>query len=101
MHARLVTVRVKRDKLEDAVRVARERMLPAARQQSGFKGGLVLVDEEANKVVGLTLWATEEELLASHGGYFSGEMAKALSLFEEPAVVGHFAVREQLLPGQG
>ena len=37
-------------------------ILPAARQQEGYEGGLWLTDPEANKAIIVTLWENREAL---------------------------------------
>jgi hypothetical protein len=39
-----------------------EHVLPALRQQDGFSGALVLVERASGKVLGLTLWESEQAM---------------------------------------
>ena len=96
MHARIVTVRVQAGKLDEAVRIARDSVLPAAQQQPGFQGGFVLTDAVTNRLVGITLWESEAALVASETGYFDNHLAKATRLFDEPSLVGRYEVRVQV-----
>jgi heme-degrading monooxygenase HmoA len=96
MHARMVTVVVRDGKLEDVVRHALEVALPEAQRQPGFRGGSVLADAPARKVIGITYWESEEDLRASETSYLRSAMAKAISLFEEPTVINTFEVRLQV-----
>ena len=49
-----------REEIEAAVALAREEILPVERQMSGFRGLILLSDEEAGKLVSLSLWESEE-----------------------------------------
>ena len=51
--------------LELYLRLVRERVLPVVRVIPGFSGYLALTDGERGEVLVLTLWASEQEMLAS------------------------------------
>jgi heme-degrading monooxygenase HmoA len=65
MFARVTTVQAPPDRIEESARVAREQALPAMQGRSGFKGMYYLVDRENGRGLGITLWETEEDLLAT------------------------------------
>lgn len=59
--------------MDEAITVYRDSVLPAHRGQKGFKGGLVLTDQTAGKVIAISLWETEEDLNAfAPTGYVDG-----------------------------
>ena len=64
MFARVTTTKGQVTK-DEAVRVVRNRVLPAADNLPGFKGGLWLIDEKGGKGLTITLFETEEALRAS------------------------------------
>ena len=51
--------------LELYLRLVRERVLPVVRDIPGFSGYLALTDGERGEVLVLTLWASEQQMLAS------------------------------------
>jgi hypothetical protein len=63
--ARVSTIQGQPESAEEGIRVVREQVLPAVRGLQGFKGMLALIDRSTGKSVGITLWASEEDLLAS------------------------------------
>lgn len=63
--ARVNTVKRSTDTLEATLRDLREEILPALREIPGSRGLLALLDRETRKSIGITLWATEEDLRAS------------------------------------
>lgn len=65
MFARVNTFKGSSETLEATEREIREEVLPALREVSGSRGLLALVDRETGKSMGITLWATEEDLRAS------------------------------------
>jgi heme-degrading monooxygenase HmoA len=60
----------------------REHVLPALRQQDGFSGFLVLVERASGKVLGLTLWESEQAMNATE------EAAYWLRVFSAEAAGG-------------
>ena len=54
MNARVITIQYQPDKMEEGLQMYRE-VLAAAKQQSGFKGILGLIDREASKAMSITL----------------------------------------------
>jgi heme-degrading monooxygenase HmoA len=51
--------------IDESVRIARERVLPVARELEGFKGIIGLADRATGNSLAITLWGTEEALRAS------------------------------------
>jgi hypothetical protein len=49
-------------RLDDMTHEGIEHVLPALRQQDGFSGALVLVERASGKVLGLTLWESEQAM---------------------------------------
>jgi len=65
MYARHVTVRGSAEHIDEGVRSVREQVLPVLRDCKGFRGQLLLVDRERGEAIGISLWDSEEEMLAS------------------------------------
>lgn len=65
MYARHVTVRGSADKLEDGIRSVREHVVPVLKECKGFRAQLLLVDREKGEAIGISLWDSEEDMLAS------------------------------------
>jgi len=65
MYARVITFQYQPGKVEEALHLLRESVVPELRQQAGFRGATNLVDWGNNKVVGITLWQSEDDLQAS------------------------------------
>ena len=65
MHAGVVAFRVRPDRMEEAVRTYLGSVVPAMREQRGFRGVLVLTDNEADEGYSISLWETEDALRAS------------------------------------
>jgi len=65
MFARISIIQGKPEKLDDGIRHYRETLLPEARTMTGFKGAYLLVDRKTGKNLGITLWDTENNMIAS------------------------------------
>lgn len=77
MHARLTTIQLRPSMTERLAGMFNESVLPASRQQQGFRGGLVLADGGTGKAVLVSLWDSEEDLRASEAnGYYQAQIAK-------------------------
>ena len=83
MFARITTIgEAPPQRLDDMTREIREHVLPALRQQDGFSGFLVLVERASGKVLGLTLWESEQAMNATE------EAAYWLRVFSAEAAGG-------------
>ena len=86
-YARVLTATVQPGKTEEGIQIIRDVILPTARQQQGFKGGLALTDHSQNKGLSLTLWETEADLLAGESsGYLQEQLGKVVSVLATQAV---------------
>ena len=64
MHARVSIRQIQPGKMEEAIRIVKESGGPAARQRPGYGGGITLADRSTGKVLNITLWQTEEDMMA-------------------------------------
>jgi heme-degrading monooxygenase HmoA len=77
MHVRATTVQLQPDKVDEAIRIFQESVVPAAKQQAGFRGATLLVDRATGKGLSLTHWASEAEMKAGESsGYYQEQIAK-------------------------
>jgi hypothetical protein len=65
MFARHVTVHGSPARIDEGIRVQREHVLPVLRDCAGFKAQLFLVDRHKGEVIGISLWQTEADMVAS------------------------------------
>ncbi|MGD0662442.1 MAG: antibiotic biosynthesis monooxygenase [Syntrophorhabdales bacterium] len=77
MNARVTTLQMLPSKMDEGIGTYRDSIMPAARQQKGFKGLYLLTDRKTGKVISITLWETETDLTASeNSGYYKQQLAK-------------------------
>jgi heme-degrading monooxygenase HmoA len=81
MHGRIVSVQVEPEDLEKAVGIYCDSVIPAAQEQKGFHDALLLTDSATGRAVSITIWETEEDLLAGQAsGYYQEQIAKFAEL---------------------
>jgi heme-degrading monooxygenase HmoA len=77
MYARATSAQVQPGKIDELVGILLDSVLPAARQQKGYEGGLVLTNPDTGKVEIIALWQTEADMAAGEGsGYYREQVAK-------------------------
>jgi heme-degrading monooxygenase HmoA len=65
MYARTTIAQFYPGTTEEALHIVRDIMLPRAREQAGFQGALILRHPDKDQGIIITLWKTENDLLAS------------------------------------
>jgi hypothetical protein len=65
MYARVTSGELSSGDIEKFVDMVRDQVIPRARVLDGFTGGYWLADRENGRVMGITLFDSEEALLAS------------------------------------
>ena len=97
MHARLVTVQVQPGKVDEAISIYRDSVMPAAKQQKGFKGATLLTDRNTGKGVSVTLWETEADMKTTEAsGWWQEQIAKFAAVLAMPPVREQFEVSVQV-----
>jgi heme-degrading monooxygenase HmoA len=85
MHAKVVTFQIQPGKKEEAVRLFKEYVIPAAKKQKGFNAGLLLTEPGTGKGISIGLWNSEADIRASEsGGFYQGWLAKFADVFASP-----------------
>ncbi len=97
MYARVTTTPISPYRLEEAISLARDTTLPAARQQKGFKGYLLLVDKSAGMAITITFWQEEDDRQISgpNSAYYKDSISKIVPLLTGAPVVEDFEVALQ------
>jgi heme-degrading monooxygenase HmoA len=79
-----VTSQIKPD---EWIAILRDSIVPAAKQQQGFKGFVVLADPNTDKGIAYSIWATEADLKATEASrFYQEQMAKLMGVFAMPPV---------------
>lgn len=93
MNARIVRIQLQAEKLDEAVNVYTNFVIPAAKQQQGYKGKLFFINKDNSKAVSITLWETKDDMIAGEtGDFLDAQFAKFDNLFTEPPITEHYEV---------
>ena len=93
MHARVVHVQIRADKLDEATRLFQESVIPAMKQQQGNRGGYLLTDRTTGKGISVSLWDGEAAMTASESsGYLQEQLGRFRDLFAQPPTTEHYEV---------
>jgi quinol monooxygenase YgiN len=81
------------DKHEEAFAIFTDNIIPAAREQEGFRGANLFSNPQTGKFISTTIWKTEEEMIASgKSGYLKEQLDKVAKLLTETPVIEHYIV---------
>ena len=88
MYARIVTGQYQPGKIDEGLQIFLNSIMPAARQQPGYKGALALVDRSTGKAIAIGLRETTADMQATEtSGYLEEQFAKVMPLLAgAPAV---------------
>jgi len=96
MFARLTTVQVRIDKIDETIKVFEEGIVPAAKSQKGFCGAYLLTDRKTGKGIAISLWDSEADALANEqGGYYQEQVSKVAPFFTTAPVREGYEVSVQ------
>jgi hypothetical protein len=85
MHARVVTSQLQPGKKEEWIGICRDSIVPALRQQPGFKGFMMLADTASDKCIAYSMGETEADLKASEtSGFYQEQVAKLRGVLAAP-----------------
>ena len=88
MYARVTLAKLQPGKVDELLQFLGENVVPAAQAQQGFKGLLLLTDDNTNKGIAIALWETEADMAASEAsdGYYTVQLARGTHFFAAPPV---------------
>jgi heme-degrading monooxygenase HmoA len=93
VHARVVSMEILPTDMEEAVRIYQDSVLPAAREERGFRGALMLTDHHTGEGVSISLWESEDDMHASEAsGFYHGKLDALDRLFVSAPIRKHYEV---------
>jgi heme-degrading monooxygenase HmoA len=96
MFARITTAQTKVAWLDKFIKIYRESIVPAAKQQKGYCGAYFLVDRKTGKGVSITLWDSEEDALANEESrYYQEQLVKVMNIMTKPPIREGYEVSVQ------
>lgn len=96
--ARTLSLPIAGEKLDGALAVYTESLLPELKRQTGFQGVFWFADRQTGTGLGLTLWASSEAMRAADGpdAFFPRAAQTLAAFFQAPPVRGYYTVSSQL-----
>ena len=80
MYARIFKVQVDTTKIDGGVEIYEDGYVPAAREQKGFLGAMLLGDRKTGKGMAISMWESEDDARANEQ---SGFVQQVLGKFTE------------------
>ena len=97
MHARVMTFQVRPGMIDQMIGLVRDSLVPVAASQPGFRGGLALTDRERERIIAVTLWDSEADVVAGEtNGYLQGQLGTLADLIETAPVRERYEVSLQV-----
>lgn len=85
MFARVTVTQMKPDRLDEAIKLFAESVIPAAKGQKGFKDMYLLTDRATGKGLAIGFWESEAAANANEqSGYYQEQLGKFKDLFAGP-----------------
>ena len=87
LFARVTSFLLVTERVDDAIRLYKTSVVPAARAQKGFRGALVLVDRSSGKGQSITLWESENDAVTNEASrYYLEQLTKFLTYYTAPPI---------------
>ena len=84
MNSRIISLRIRPGKMDQALRIFRSSILPATKNQRGNASVLVFCCREKNELISCTLWETYEDMMETErSGILDQQIAKLSTVLAE------------------
>lgn len=91
MYVRAGTSQIQSGKMQEAINIANNSVVPAVKAQKGFRGIYFMTGDASGNFLALSVWKTEADILASDSDGFSLEpFAKIGALMAGPPEFDHY-----------
>lgn len=81
MHARITSVDVQTGKMNDAIHTYESQVLPATKQQPGYRCAILFVDRDTNRAISITLWESETDMTTGEVSVYYIEQLRKMAAF--------------------
>lgn len=96
MFARFLRVQIDASRIDEFSKLFEKSVIPLCKKQKGYKGAYFLADRKAGKIIPITLWESEEDMIASERNrFFQEQLVKFLDFFTTPPVRETYKVEVQ------
>lgn len=88
MFARLTKFQIKLHKVDEGINVFKNSVIPAAKQQKGFSGIYLMIDDKTGNGASLSFWESEADAKANEENrYYQEQLVKFMGFLTEPAYI--------------
>jgi quinol monooxygenase YgiN len=92
-YSRVVMGKIEPEKHDEAFGIFTDNIIPAAREQQGFRGANLFSNPQNGKFISTTIWKTEQDMITSDkSGYLKGQLDKLAHLLTEPPEIEQYIV---------
>lgn len=87
MFARLLKIKTTVDRIDRASHLFQRSVIPLCKKQKGYKGAFFMADRKTGTGLSITLWESEEDMLATERSrFFQEQVVKFMGIFTEPPI---------------
>ena len=100
MYVRAGTGQIQSGKMREAIDIANDSVVPAAKAQKGFRGIYFMTNAASGNFLALSVWETEADMLASaNDGSSREQFAKIGALIAGPPEFDHYELSVEASEG--
>ena len=83
MFVRLLRIQTNIDRIDEASKLFEESVIPLCKDKKGYKGAYFLADRKTGNSIPITIWESEEDMLATERSlFFQEQLVKFSSFFK-------------------
>ena len=92
MYVSAATVSIRPGKMQEVIDLHNDSLIPADKAPKGWQGSYLMTDAGNGKILSITVWESEAEMLASESGsaYLKEQVAKFDNAFAAPPHFDHY-----------
>ena len=91
MHVRTTNFLIQTGKMQNAIDIMNDAVVPAAKAQKGFQGLYIMTDATSGNALAISVWESESDMTAGEAsGYLQVQTAKFGSLMAGPLTTEHY-----------
>ncbi len=93
MFARLLKIQTSIDRIDEASKLFEKSVIPLCKDQKGYKGAYFLTDRKTGNSIPVTMWESEEDMLANERSrFFQEQVVKFLNFYKSDPIREAFEV---------
>jgi hypothetical protein len=96
MYARLLRIQTDIKRIDEASKLFKESVVPLCKTKKGYKGAYFLADRKTGISLPITLWESEEDMMATEQSrFFQEQVVKFLGFFKASPIREAYEVTVQ------